>query len=336
MLLLCQRHEIYSLIDKSSPFQQIQQYGTAVKVFGRQWVTQGHCYVALRGHFDCLRQLTKPALLLPRPSICSSLSPHRSLCPYSPSRPPKPDYCLPIQTQSLLLIRTNLLVIEHTSSLLRPAKTGADLPQTIINLKCLPFLSFPNPCHPSLVAAQLLSRSIELLNGHNQPSGTTRQWILKIHQAANQQASTWQTLLFSYGVTVTLGPPLTLPCYKESESAPLLRLRTNNLLGTFDLLVQHSVTAVWRQPCWERERVCAGIERERVKNRENKSTNFRRTPTAEGKKKKTQEFWEPWTKKRCWLLALIAKGCPYKSLPFPEQPGPSLLWARSYAFNDAL
>lgn len=83
----------------------------------------------------------------------------------------------------------------------------------------------------------------------------------------------------------------------------------------------------------ERECVCE-VERERIKNRESKSTNFRRTPTAEGKK--TQEFWEPWTKKRCWLLALIAKGCPYKSLPFPEQPGPSLLWARSNAFNDAL
>lgn len=245
-----------SWMDKSYPFQQIEQYGSAVKVFGHQWVTQGRCYKALRGHFDCLSQLTKSALLPPRLSICSSLSPHRSLCPHSPSRPPKPDYCLSIQTQSLLLIRTNLLVIEHTSSLLRPAKTGADLPQTIINLKCLPFLSFPNPCHPSAVAAQLLSRSIELLNGHNQPSGTTRQWILKIHQAANQQASTWQTLLFSYGVTVTLGPPLTLPCYKESESAPLLRLRTNNLLGTFDLVVQHSVTAMWRQPCWERESAC--------------------------------------------------------------------------------
>lgn len=229
-----------------------------MKVFGHQWVTQGRCYKVLWGHFDCLSQLTKSALLPPRLSICSSLSPHRSLCPHSPCRPPKPDYCLSIQTQSLLLIRTNLLVVEHTSSLLRPAKTGADLPQTIINLKCLPFLSCPNPCHPSVVAAQLLSRSIELLNGHNQPSGTTRQWILKIHQAANQQASTWQTLLFSYGVTVTPGPPLTLPCYKESESAPLLRLRTNNLLGTFDLLVQHSVTAMWRQPCWERESVCVG------------------------------------------------------------------------------
>lgn len=225
-------------------------------VFGPQWVTLGCCYNALGGHFDCLRQLTKSALLSPCLSISSSLSPHRSLCPHSPSRPPKPDYCLSIQTQSLLLIRTNLLVIEHTSSTLRPAKTGVDLPQTIINLKCLPFLSFPNPCHLSVMAAQLLSRSIELLNSHDQPSRTTRQWILKIHQAANQQASTWQTLLFSYGVTVTLAPPLMLRCDKESESAPLLRLRTNNLLGTFDLQVQHSVTAMWRQP-WElRVRVC--------------------------------------------------------------------------------
>lgn len=169
------------------------------------------------------------------------------------------------------------------------------------------------------MAAKRLSRSIELLNGHDQPSGTTRQWILKIHQAANQQASTWQTLLFSYGVTVTLGPPLTQRCYKESESAPLLHLNTNNLLGTFDLLVQHFVTAMWRQPCWERERKRLG-EWEREAKKQNKSTNFRRTPTAEGEK--TQDFWELWTKKRCWLLALIAKGCPYKSLPFPEQAGP--------------
>lgn len=170
-----------------------------------------------------------------------------------------------IQTQSLLLIRINLLAIEHTSYFLRPAKTGADLPQTFINLKCPAFLSFPNPCHLSVVAAQLLSRSTELLNGHNQPSGTTRQWILKIHQAANQQASTWQTLLFSYGVTVTLGPPLTLWCYKESESAPLMRLRSNNLLETFDLLVQHSVMAMWQKTCWEEE--CAQWESERVKKK---------------------------------------------------------------------
>lgn len=181
-------------------------------MFGHQWVTQGCCYEALEGHFDCLNQLNKSALLSPHLSICLSLSTHGSQCPYSPCCPPKPDYCLSIHTQSLLLIRTNLLVIEHTSFLLRPAKTGADLPQTIINLKCLTFLSFPNPCHLSVVVAQLLSRSIELLNSHNQPSGTTRQWILKIHQAANQQASTWQTLLFSYGVTVTLGLPLTLQC----------------------------------------------------------------------------------------------------------------------------
>ena len=196
--------------------------------------------------------------------VAFSLFARRSPCaghrvPILLSRPPKPDYCLSIQTQSLLLIRTNLLVAEHTSSFLGPAKTGADLPQTIINFKCLPFLSSPNPCHLSVVAAQLLSRSTELLNGHNQPSGTTRQWILKIHQAANQQASTWQTLLFSYGVTVTLGPPLTLRCYKESESAPLLHLRSNNLLGTFDLLAQHSVTAMRRQPCWERQRMCVCV-----------------------------------------------------------------------------
>lgn len=145
-------------------------------------------------------------------SICLLLSTHGSPCPYSPFRPLKPDYCLCIQTQSLLIIRTNLLVIEHTSFLLRQAKSRADLPQTIINLKCLTFLSCPNPRHLSVVAAQFLSRSIELLNSHNQPSETTRQWILKIYQAANQQASTWQTLLFSYGVTVTLGLPLTLQC----------------------------------------------------------------------------------------------------------------------------
>lgn len=74
--------------------------------------------------------------------------PHRSLCPHSPSRPPKPDYCLSIHTQSLLLIRTNLLVTEHTSSLLRPATTGAALPQTIINLKCLPLSVFSQPLPP--------------------------------------------------------------------------------------------------------------------------------------------------------------------------------------------
>lgn len=148
-----------------------------------------------------------------KPGLHCFLS-HRSLCPHSPSRPPKPDYRLSVHTQSLLLIRTNVLVTEHTSSFLRPAATGAALPQTIINLKCLPFLSFPNPCHLSAEAAEILSRSTELLNGHSQPSGTTRRWILKIHQAANQQASTWQTLLFSYGVTVTLGPPLMLQSYK--------------------------------------------------------------------------------------------------------------------------
>lgn len=121
-------------------------------------------------------QLTKPALLSPRRSVCSSLPPlKRSLRPHSPSRLSKPDYWLSIQTQSLLLIRTNLLVIEHTSSLLRPAKTGAGLPRTIIHVKCLSSLSFPSPCLLSVVAAQLPSRSPELLNSHNQPSGTTQQ-----------------------------------------------------------------------------------------------------------------------------------------------------------------
>lgn len=182
-------------------------------MFGHRWLTQGCCYGAVEGHFDCLNQLNKSARLSPRLSICLSLSTHGSPCPDSPRCPPKPDYCLPIQTQSLLLIRTNLFVIEHTSFLLRPAKTGADSPQTIINLQWLTPLSFPNPGHLAVAsAAQLLSRSIELLNIQNQPSGTTRQWILKIHQAANQQASTWQTLLFSYGVTVTLGLPLTPHC----------------------------------------------------------------------------------------------------------------------------
>lgn len=154
-------------------------------------------------------------------------SPHRSLCLLSPSCPFKPDYCLSIQTQSLLLIRANLLVIEHTCPLLRPVKTGLDSPHSIIKFKCIPSLSCPNPCHLSAVAVQLMSKSTGLLNGHGQPSGTTRQWILKIHQAANQQASTWQTLLFSYGAIVTLGPPLTLWCYKESDSAPLSCPRTN-------------------------------------------------------------------------------------------------------------
>lgn len=77
-----------------------------------------------------------------KPGLHCFLS-HRSLCPHSPSRPPKPDYRLSVHAQSLLLIRTNVLVTEHTSSFLRPAATGAALPQTIINLKCLPFLSFP-------------------------------------------------------------------------------------------------------------------------------------------------------------------------------------------------
>lgn len=168
-----------------------------------------------------------------------------------------------MQTQSLLLIRTNLLVIEHTSSLLRPAKTGAGLPRTIIHVKCLSSLSFPSPCLLSVVAAQLPSRSTELLNSHNQPSGTTQQWILKIHQAANQQASTWQTAFFSFGVTVTLAPhpPITPSCYKESESALLWHVRTNNLLETFDLLLQHFVTAMWQENL----------------------TNFRGTPRAKQK-----------------------------------------------------
>lgn len=61
-------------------------------------------------------------------SLCLLIPLKRSLCPHSPSHLSKPDYWLSIQTQSLLLIRTNLLVIEHTSSLLRPAKTGADSP----------------------------------------------------------------------------------------------------------------------------------------------------------------------------------------------------------------
>ncbi|TNN83828.1 hypothetical protein EYF80_006004 [Liparis tanakae] len=55
----------------------------------------------------------------------------------------------------------------------RPAKAEADLRQTVINWKCLPSLSFPDPCHLSVVAAQLPSRSDDLLNGHNRPSGTT-------------------------------------------------------------------------------------------------------------------------------------------------------------------
>lgn len=166
VLLLCQRHEMYISVDKT----------ICLCSKGHHLVTQGCCYKVLGGHFECLIQLTKSVLLSPCVCICSSLPPHRSPCPHSPPpRPPKPDYCLSIQTQSLLLIRTNLLVIGHTSSLLRPAKAGADLPQTIINSKCLPFLSFPNPCHLSAVAAQLLSRSIELLNGRDQPSGTTRQ-----------------------------------------------------------------------------------------------------------------------------------------------------------------
>lgn len=111
-------------------------------------------------------------------SLCLLISPpplKRSLRPHSPSRLSKPDYWLSIQTQSLLLIRTNLLVIEHTSSLLRPAKTGVGLPRTIIHVKCLSSLSFPGPCLLSVVAAQLPSRSPELLNSHNQPSGTTQQ-----------------------------------------------------------------------------------------------------------------------------------------------------------------
>ena len=167
------------------------------------------------------------------------------------------------------------------------------------------------------MAAQLLSRSIELLNGHNQPSRTTRQWILKIHQAVNQQARTWQTLLFSYGVTVTLGPPLTTQHCKECELATIIATANQQPND------QHSIKNMWQKG----GRLSEGKKRK---------TNQQTSEGLPQLREETQEFWEPCIKKRCLLLALLAKGCPYKSLAFPEQPGPSLLWTRSYAFNDAL
>lgn len=43
-----------------------------------------------------------------------------------------------------------------------------------------------------------------------------------------------------------------------------------------------------------------------------------------------------WTKEGCWLLALIAKGCAYKSWPSPGPHSSVLLRAHSHAFNNAL
>lgn len=117
--------------------------------------------------------VSKPGLHIALSLLARRSCPCRSLCPHSPSLPPKPDYCLSIYTRTLLLIKINLLVIEHMSSFFRPAKTGAALPQTITHLRCPPFMSFATPATTE-VATELLSRSTELLNGHSQPSGAIR------------------------------------------------------------------------------------------------------------------------------------------------------------------
>lgn len=160
-----------------SLFEQTEQYCCGGKVFGHQWVAEGHCYKA---HFDCLTRLTKSARLASSAHLYPS-PPRRSLCPDSLSCPSKPDYCLSIQTQSLVLIRTNLLVFEHTSCVWKKIL----FTDHYVWVSILPF--FCNLIHFTLLAEQPLSQSIELLNGHDQPATTTRQWILKIHQAANQQ-----------------------------------------------------------------------------------------------------------------------------------------------------
>lgn len=79
------------------------------------------------------------------------------------------------------------------------------------------------------------------------------------------------------------------------------------------------------------ERVHAWIKASKSKNLER--TNQQSPGHPQMKKTRIVKHSD---KEKWWLLALILKGCTYKSLPFPEQPGPSFLWACSYAFNDAL
>lgn len=100
--------------------------------------------------------------------------------------------------------------------------------------------------------------------------------------------------------------------------ALLQHLWTIILLGSLEVLLQLHLET--RSCNHVRENLCAWVCRGtgNGKKIENKSANFR-TPKAERKTRNSKSLGQ---RKRYWLPALTAKGCPYESLPFPEQPDP--------------